>query len=158
MRFARTSLAVDSDPVFLRRIAQDLLSNAIKYTEFGGVLVGVQKRGTRTWLEVRDTGMGIPVADRERIFDEFHRLGRDGRGESGMGIGLSIVKRPCAKFDHPISLESSPGRSKVFRIGLTVVTSPIPAGPGRLLPLPDRDRLRGRTVLIVEDNDSMRHG
>jgi signal transduction histidine kinase len=158
LRFADTSIVVDSDPVFLRRIAQNLLSNAIKYTERGGVLVGGRRRGSRAWLEVRDTGMGIPVSERNHIFDEFHRLGLDGRGEPGMGLGLSIVKRACAKLDHPISLESTPGRGTVFRIGLRVVASDMPVCRSGQTPKPDRDKLRGRTVLIVEDNPSMRYG
>ncbi len=158
LRFVTTSLAVDSDPIFLRRIAQNLLSNAIKYTEKGGVLVGVRRRGDRAWLEVRDTGIGIRAADRDHVFDEFHRLERDGRGEPGMGLGLSIVKRACAKLDHPILLESEPGRGTVFRIGLRVVKSEEPAGPSGRPALPDRDKLRGRTALIVEDNADMRHG
>jgi signal transduction histidine kinase len=158
LRFAATSLVVDSDPTFLRRIAQNLLSNAIKYTEKGGVLVGARRRGDRVWLEVRDTGVGIPVNDRNHIFDEFHRLGQDGRGEPGMGLGLAIVRRACAKLDHPIILESEPGRGTVFCVGLPIVLSEPLIARATTPPKPDRDRLRGRTVLIVEDNASMRHG
>jgi signal transduction histidine kinase/CheY-like chemotaxis protein len=157
LRFAHTSLVVDSDPIFLRRIAQNLLSNAIKYTETGGVLVGARKRGARAWLEVRDTGIGIPVADQTHIFDEFHRLERDGRGELGMGLGLSIVKRACAKLAHPILLQSEPGRGTLFRIGLNVVKFAAPVGRVRQRHKPDRDKLRGRTAMIVEDNEGMRH-
>jgi signal transduction histidine kinase len=158
LRFAATSLVVDSDPIFLRRIAQNLLSNAIKYTEKGGVLVGARRRGTRAWLEVRDTGIGIAADDHSHIFDEFHRLDRDGKGEPGMGLGLSIVKRACAKLNHPIVLQSEPGRGTVFRIGLRVVTSAQPVGWSGKPPMPDRDKLRGLTALIVEDNANMRHG
>jgi signal transduction histidine kinase len=158
LRFAATTLTVDSDPVFLRRIAQNLLSNAIKYTEKGSVQVSARRRGTRAWLEVRDTGIGISVEDRNYIFDEFHRLDRDGKGEPGMGLGLSIVKRACAKLDHAISLQSEPGRGSVFRIGLQVVTSAEPAESSCRRVTSDRDALRGRTALVVEDNANMRHG
>jgi signal transduction histidine kinase len=158
LRFVRTSLAVDSDPIFLRRIAQNLVSNAIKYTERGGVLVGARRRGSRAWLEVHDTGIGIPAADRNHIFDEFHRLEQDGRGEPGMGLGLSIVKRACAKLEHPIALESELGRGSIFRVGLRVVPSGEPVGRAGAPAVPDRDKLRGRTILIVEDNASMRDG
>jgi signal transduction histidine kinase len=158
LRFVQTSLAVDSDPIFLRRIAQNLVSNAIKYTERGGVLVGARRRGARAWLEVHDTGIGIPADDRNHVFDEFHRLEQDGRGEPGMGLGLSIVKRACAKLEHPIALESEPGRGTVFRIGLRVVASAPTVRRARKVPVPDRDKLRGRSVLIVEDNASMRDG
>ncbi len=158
LRFVPTTVTVDSDPVFLRRIAQNLLSNAIKYTETGEVVVSVQRRGAQAWLEVRDTGIGIPAADHDHVFDEFHRLEHDGRTEPGMGLGLSIVRRACAKLDHPIVLESEPGRGTVFRIGLKVVKSTHPVGcPGPAVK-PDRAKLRDRTVLIVEDNAGMRHG
>ena len=158
LRFVRSSLAVDSDPVFLRRIAQNLVSNAIKYTETGGVLVGARRRGGRAWLEVHDTGIGIPAEDRDQIFAEFHRLEQDRRGEPGMGLGLSIVKRACAKLGHPITLDSEPGSGSVFRIGLEIVARNAPARRSGVRPRPDRDRLRGVKALIVEDNAAMRHG
>jgi signal transduction histidine kinase len=158
LRFVPTSLTVDSDQTFLRRIAQNLLSNAVKYTEKGGVLVGARRRGARAWLEVRDTGIGIPHADRDHIFAEFHRLEQDARGELGMGLGLSIVKRACAKLDHPILMESEVGRGTCFRIGLPVVKSTLPVCRSGQLPMSDRDGLRGHTALIVEDNANMRHG
>ncbi|WP_374645080.1 hybrid sensor histidine kinase/response regulator [Tabrizicola sp.] len=158
LRFVRSSLAVDSDPVFLRRIAQNLVSNAIKYTETGSVLVGARRRGARAWLEVHDTGIGIPAEDRDQIFAEFHRLEHDRRGEPGMGLGLSIVKRACAKLDHPIALDSEPGRGSVFRIGLEIVARNAPPRRSSARPPADRDRLRGKHALIVEDNAAMRHG
>lgn len=158
LRFARSSLAVDSDPVFLRRIAQNLVSNAIKYTESGGVLVGARRRGGQAWLEVHDTGIGIAPEDRDQVFAEFHRLEQDRRGEPGMGLGLSIVKRACAKLGHPVTLDSMPGRGSVFRVGLEVVARSTPARRSARANLPDRDGLRGLCVLVVEDNASMRHG
>ncbi|RYI34065.1 MAG: response regulator, partial [Acetobacteraceae bacterium] len=158
LRFVHTFLAVDSDPVFLRRIAQNLVSNAIKYTEVGGVLVGARRRNGRAWLEVHDTGIGIAAADREQIFAEFHRLEQDGRGEPGMGLGLSIVRRACAKLDHPVALDSEPGRGSVFRIGLDIVARNAPVRKPIARPAGNRDRLRGLQALIVEDNAAMRHG
>ena len=120
LSFAPTSAVVESDPTFLRRIAQNLISNAIKYTEHGGVLVGVRKRGERAWLETYDTGIGIAAADRARIFDEFQRLGRE-NSAPGMGLGLSIVRRACAKLGHPIAMDSEPGRGTVFRVSLPLI-------------------------------------
>lgn len=158
LRFVRTSLAVDSDPVFLRRIAQNLVSNAIKYTESGGVLVGARRRGGQAWLEVHDSGIGIPDADRDQIFAEFHRLQQDGRGEPGMGLGLSIVRRACFKLDHPIALDSQPGRGSVFRIGLKIVGSTQSRRKTSERPQGDCSRLRGLHALIVEDDAAMRHG
>ncbi|MFD2844141.1 sensor histidine kinase [Paracoccus cavernae] len=120
LTFVPTSAVVDSDPVFLRRIAQNLVSNAIKYTESGRVLVGIRRQGDQVWLEIHDTGIGIPPADRSRIFDEFQRVGREGVAP-GMGLGLSIVRRACAKLGHPITVDSEQGRGTVFRVGLPIV-------------------------------------
>lgn len=151
--FVPTSAVVESDPVFLRRIAQNLVSNAIKYTREGGVVVGVRKRGGRAWLEVVDSGPGIAVEDRARIFDEFQRLDREGDAP-GMGLGLSIVRRACARLGHPLAMDSEPGRGTVFRISLPLVAgaapcrAPAPPAPAGLLD--------GRVALVVENDAAMR--
>ncbi|WP_255471028.1 hybrid sensor histidine kinase/response regulator [Paracoccus sp. M683] len=155
LRFAQTSAVIDSDPVFLRRVAQNLISNAIKYTARGGVLVGMRPRGPMAWLEVWDTGPGIPAIDRNRIFGEFQRLSRD-PGTMGMGLGLSIVRRACAKLGHPLKLDSEPMRGTVFRVGLPVTVEADPMDAA------SRSRqggaLRGRLALIVENDIGMRRG
>ncbi|ADZ69434.1 PAS-domain containing protein [Polymorphum gilvum] len=117
LRVVPSSLTVRSDPTYLRRIAQNLVSNAIKYSEHGRVLVGVRRRGGKAVLEVWDTGPGIAPDDQERIFEEFHRLG-DAGGKPGMGLGLSIVQRACAQLGHALSLSSEVGRGSVFRVSL----------------------------------------
>lgn len=150
---APTTVMVDSDPTFLRRIAQNLISNALKYTDMGGVLVGARRRGDQVWLEVRDTGIGIVATDRARVFDEFQRVGREG-GAPGMGLGLSIVRRACAKLGHRIAMDSEPGRGTVFRVSLPLVRS------GQAKPVLNetshRHGLRGRVVLVVENDEDMR--
>lgn len=155
LTFVPTDFIVESDPVFLRRIAQNLVSNAIKYTVRGGVVVGARRRGDLCWLCVYDTGVGIPAVDRNRIFDEFQRLGNDTR-TPGMGLGLSIVRRACAKLDHPIRLESEAMRGTVFRVGLPLVMQGQVSGIER----PDRTALplRGRVALVVENDPDMRRG
>lgn len=153
LTFVPTSVRVDSDPTFLRRIAQNLISNAIKYTETGRVLVGVRRRGARAWLEIHDTGIGIPASDRSRIFDEFQRVGREAM-VPGMGLGLSIVRRACAKLDHPIAVESEPGRGTVFRVSLPVIEAGQEHSAEVAEPAPVA--LRGRVVLVVENDPSMR--
>ncbi|WP_306751857.1 ATP-binding response regulator [Paracoccus actinidiae] len=155
MSFVPTDAVVESDPVFLRRIAQNLVSNAIKYTHRGGVVVGARKRGLLCWLCVYDTGVGIPAVDRNRIFDEFQRLGNDAR-IPGMGLGLSIVRRACAKLDHPIRLDSEAMRGTVFRVGLPLVQRDGPACPDR--PARATLPLRGRVALVVENDQGMQRG
>ncbi|SES96198.1 ATP-binding response regulator [Paracoccus homiensis] len=153
--FVPTDVVVESDPIFLRRIAQNLVSNAIKYTHTGGVVVGVRRRGAVGWLCVFDSGMGIPAVDRNRIFDEFQRLGHDS-GTPGMGLGLSIVRRACAKLGHPISLSSEAMRGTLFRVGLPLIDGD---APRRSTPQDAAiRRLRGRVALVVENDDAMRRG
>ncbi|SMO73156.1 ATP-binding response regulator [Paracoccus laeviglucosivorans] len=153
LAFAPTSAVVESDPTFLRRIAQNLVSNAIKYTDQGGVLIGVRKRGGRAWLEIMDTGIGIAATDRSRIFDEFQRIGREG-GAPGMGLGLSIVRRACAKLGHPIAMDSEPGRGTVFRVSLPLIGPRAEAS--RRVAEHSGPSLRGRVALVVENDDAMR--
>lgn len=153
LAFVPTSVAVESDAVFLRRIAQNLISNAIKYTDRGGVLVGVRRRGARAWLEVRDSGVGIAAGDRARVFDEFQRIAREG-GAPGMGLGLSIVRRACLKLGHPIALESEPGRGTVFRVDLPLIAPD--SAPAVTLDAGAGPMLRGRVALVVENDEPMR--
>ena len=155
LSFVPTDAVVESDPVFLRRIAQNLVSNAIKYTHRGGVVVGARRRGPLAWLCVYDTGIGIPAVDRNRIFDEFQRLGNDAR-TPGMGLGLSIVHRACAKLDHPIRLDSEAMRGTVFRVGLPLVQQGDRIGPDR--PARAALPLRGRVALVVENDHGMQRG
>ncbi|WP_096786057.1 hybrid sensor histidine kinase/response regulator [Rhodobacter sp. CZR27] len=180
LRFVISSATVMSNPVFLRRIAQNLVSNAIKYTASGRVLVGARRQGADVWLEVHDTGPGIAVEDRERIFNEFERLAPDGE-EPGTGLGLSIVRRACLRLGHDIDLRSEPGRGSVFRIRLpraleapgALAAGPDPAsatgavqrlaGSGAepvMLAEPTASappvQLAGRRVLVVENDAAMR--
>ncbi len=147
-------LAVESDPVLLQRVLLNLVSNAIHYTANGGVLVGVRRRGSICCLDVVDTGFGIPVCEQQRIFDEFYRGSTSAHGNrSGLGLGLSIVKRITQALGHDLSLKSCPGRGSRFRIVLPVIgtvkeqTQPSPCLA--LLPA-----LSGSLVLIVENDPS----
>ncbi|PZU89468.1 MAG: hybrid sensor histidine kinase/response regulator [Shinella sp.] len=105
---------VTSDQRYLMRSVQNLVVNAIQYTERGRVLVGCRLSGTRLRIEVWDTGIGISEADQARVFKEFTR-GGGGRG-TGMGLGLSIVERACRHLDHPVRLVSRPGVGSMFSI------------------------------------------
>ncbi|MEE2859950.1 MAG: hybrid sensor histidine kinase/response regulator [Pseudomonadota bacterium] len=155
LTFMPTGNVVESDPIFLRRIAQNLVSNAIKYTQRGGVAVGARRRGGMCWLCVYDTGVGIPAVDRNRIFDEFQRLSSDA-ATPGMGLGLSIVRRACAKLGHPLSLNSEAMRGTAFRVGLPLLDG----GPDPALRPVDTAMLalRGRVALVVENDPDMRRG
>ncbi|MDR6775456.1 ATP-binding protein [Azospirillum sp. BE72] len=119
LRAVPTNAVVRSDPALLERIVRNLIGNAIRYTETGGVLVGCRTRGDRLWIEVYDTGRGIAEPDRRRIFEEFVQLDRPDRDRSeGIGLGLAIVERLARLLDHPVSVRSVEGRGTVFAVGV----------------------------------------
>ncbi len=115
-----TSAVVVSDATYLRRILQNLIGNAIRYTEEGRVLVGVRRGHGRVRVAVQDTGPGIPEAEQENIFREFHRLNARASAAEGMGLGLAIVERACALLGHPLILHSEPGRGTRFDLTLPI--------------------------------------
>jgi Na+/proline symporter/signal transduction histidine kinase/CheY-like chemotaxis protein len=118
--FVPCSLPVASDRLMLRRLLQNLISNAIKYTPQGRVLVGCRRRGKSLQIGVYDTGVGIPVQKRGEIFKEFHRLEQGARIARGLGLGLSIVKRLAHVLKHSIALESNHGGGSFFSVTVPV--------------------------------------
>lgn len=151
-----SSLVVRSDPTYLRRIAQNLVSNAIKYSSYGKVLIGVRRQGNSAIFEVWDTGPGIARADQERIFEEFLRL-QDTGGRPGMGLGLSIVQRACAQLGHELSLESQEGKGSVFRVRLELASDKPAVETVREVAqthLPDP--IQNLIILVIENDPEMR--
>ena len=150
LKVRRSGLRIESDPVLLWRVILNLVSNAIRYTERGGVVVGIRRRGPICHLDVLDTGVGIPPSEQQRIFDEFYRGQASVRGHAaGLGLGLSIVQRITETLGHSLSLTSYPGRGSRFRVTLPVVghatEQPSPS-------LPALSDLSGALVLIVEND------
>ncbi|WP_313492883.1 PAS-domain containing protein [Stenotrophomonas sp.] len=113
-----TRAVVRSDEALLRRILQNLLSNAVRYTRNGRIVVGCRRDGEQLRIEVHDTGTGIPEARQQEIFEEFRRLDNAGSEEPGAGLGLAIVDRIAHLLDHRIGLRSTPGRGSVFSVSL----------------------------------------
>lgn len=107
-----------SDPILLRRIVGNLISNAVKYTERGGVLVAVRAGGAGRRIEVWDTGVGIAPVHQREIFREFYKVPGHTGTEEGFGLGLYIVARLAGILGHPLSLDSRSGRGTVFRLML----------------------------------------
>lgn len=118
LRVADTACAVMSDPALLERIVRNLVANAIRYSERGGVLVGVRRRGAALAIEVVDTGIGIAREHHARIFEEFYQVSttRSSRAHSGMGLGLAIVHRLAVLLDHRVEIVSCVGRGSRFRV------------------------------------------
>ncbi|MFZ5963723.1 PAS-domain containing protein [Thalassococcus sp. BH17M4-6] len=118
-----SSVWVKSDQRYLLRSLQNLVVNAIQYTDNGRILVGCRRRGDQVILQVWDTGMGISHKDQARIFEEFTRADNVAPG-SGMGLGLSIVDRTCRHLGHTVQVRSKPGVGSVFSIGMEMVPKP----------------------------------
>ncbi|MCK1655217.1 hybrid sensor histidine kinase/response regulator [Bradyrhizobium sp. 149] len=116
LAFVPCSLPVESDRLLLRRLLQNLISNAIKYTPRGRVLVGCRRRGASLKICVYDTGVGIPTVKRGEIFKEFHRLEQGARIARGLGLGLSIVERLARVLNHGIAIDSNVGGGSVFSV------------------------------------------
>jgi signal transduction histidine kinase/ActR/RegA family two-component response regulator len=155
MRFMPTALAARTDPLLLERVLANLVSNALRYTREGGVVIGARRRGDAVWLEVIDTGVGIPAEMQPRVFDEFFQVGNPGRDRRlGLGLGLAIVKRLVTLMGHELTLHSVPGRGTHFRMVLprAAVADPAPAPEQD----PGIERFAGRTVLLVEDDPDVR--
>lgn len=159
LRFSPGGKSVTSDPQLLERIVGNLIQNAIKYTEHGGIVVVVRTTATHFNVEVWDTGVGIRGADLPRIFDEFYQVGRGQRTRGqGLGMGLAIVKRLARLLGHRLTVVSQPGRGTMFRVGIAQGGLPViqdVTAAADTLPMPV---LHPRTVLIVDDEESIREG
>jgi len=148
--------AVRSDRVLLRRILQNYLSNALRYCERGGVLIGCRRRGVELEIGVYDTGPGIAAHLREHLYVEFTRLEQGSPwGEKGLGLGLSICDRLARLLNHGLTLTSQPGRGSVFGVRVPrVVGARRELRLARASAVPDPQALRDFRVLVV-DNDPL---
>jgi Na+/proline symporter/signal transduction histidine kinase len=156
--FMPCSQSVRSDRRLLRRLLQNLISNAIKYTPAGRVLVGCRRRGGQLRIEVYDTGIGIPHAKRRAVFKEFHRLDQGARVARGVGLGLSIVERIGRVLDCEVALKSNVGRGS--RLSIEVPRAKTLAGVPKLRALPRLDvgRLDGTVVLCIDNERAILDG
>jgi signal transduction histidine kinase len=143
------SQVVESDPVLLERILRNLISNAIRYTDKGRVVVGC-RRGERLSVEVWDSGRGIAPDERDLIFQEFYQIGNPERDRSrGLGLGLAIVARLTDILKTPLTLQSLVGRGSVFKLSVpisqrepSVTMQEIDGSPGAANPL---------LILVIDD-------
>ncbi|NJM31008.1 MAG: response regulator [Rhizobiales bacterium] len=153
LRHVSTKAWVRSDPGLLRRIVQNLLSNAIRYTEKGKVLIGARRRGHTVSIEVWDTGPGIPEGTREVIFEEFRQLHSEyAREGKAMGLGLAIVDRVANLLGHRVLLRSRVGSGSCFAIEVPL------SGPGEAriagtIVMPRRHMVPRKPMIIVIEND-----
>ncbi|MGP0092564.1 MAG: NahK/ErcS family hybrid sensor histidine kinase/response regulator [Xanthobacteraceae bacterium] len=153
--FVKSSAAVRSDRRLLRRLLQNLVSNAIKYTLDGRVLVGCRREGARLRISVYDTGLGIPASKTRTIFQEFHRLDQGAQVARGLGLGLSIVERIARVLDHEVDLASEVGRGSHFSVAVPITAEATSAMPERAVVRVDPGELAGTVVLCLDNEPAI---
>lgn len=153
-----SSVVLQSDPTLVELILRNLISNAIRYTDRGGMLMACRRRGAFCSIEVWDTGIGIPAHQHKDIFREFHQLGNSERDRrKGLGLGLAIVDGLSRSLGLHISLDSRPGRGSVFRLR-------VPLAQAHALPQTTHSIASGQQaqrpllLLVLEDDESVRLG
>jgi signal transduction histidine kinase/CheY-like chemotaxis protein len=145
---AQTTVLVDTDPMMLKRILDNLLSNAFRYTRRGGVLLGCRRRGELVEIQVWDTGSGIPEDQREAVFEEFVQLQNPARDRTqGLGLGLAIVRRTAELLGHPLKLASVTARGSMFSVAMPAVRMRLPPSPVESMP---REH-SAASIMIVDD-------
>jgi Na+/proline symporter/CheY-like chemotaxis protein/anti-sigma regulatory factor (Ser/Thr protein kinase) len=153
-RAVESSASVRSDPAMLRRILQNFLANAVRYTDAGRVLIGCRRRGGQLLIEVWDSGPGIPSDRFKDIFIEFHRLDTGcARGAEGLGLGLAIVERLAGLLGHGLDVRSRLGRGSCFSIGVPLAAAVAPAPSPA--PRPVARNFGGALVLCVENDPAI---
>ncbi len=156
--FMPCSLAVRSDRRLLRRLLQNLVSNAIKYTPKGTVMVGCRRRGGKLRIEVYDTGIGIPHAKRRAVFKEFHRLDQGARVARGVGLGLSIVERIARVLHCELALKSNVGRGSRFSVEVPRASAAIVEPMVHAVPKAATGQLAGTVVLCIDNERTILDG
>jgi PAS domain S-box-containing protein len=143
-----------TDRTLLRQLLENLVGNAIKYTESGSVRLACRLEGEGLVMTVTDTGIGIPAGRLDRIFEEYYQIGQG--GHYGVGLGLAIVRRIAKLLDLAIEVDSQPGRGTVFRVRVpaAVVTHAVESVPQTAAAAPPA--ATGAVILLVEDDDAVR--
>ena len=152
LRFVATSASVLSDPALLERMVTNLVTNAIRYTERGKILIGCRRLGhERVRLDVIDSGIGIALEEQDRIFEEYYQI--SGSSAQGLGLGLPIVKSLGELLGHAVSVKSAPGRGSVFSIELGRAPAIAVATRGHSTATSTLGRLK---VVLVDDDVEIR--
>lgn len=152
LRLSNSSACVRSDPVLLERIIGNFTSNAIRYTEQGGLLIGCRRRGATISIEVLDTGCGIPESQIIPVFEDFYQLDNKERDRGkGLGLGLAIAKRLSACLGHGLECNSNVGRGSRFAVLVETGEAVLPQPEDNVLEFV-MGGLSGICVLLIEDD------
>ena len=158
LTFVPCSLPVESDRSLLRRLLQNFISNAIKYTPRGRVLVGCRRHGQSLRIGVYDTGVGIPVQKRGEIFKEFHRLEQGARIARGLGLGLSIVERLARVLNHGIAIDANAGGGSVFSVTVPIAKAINHTGAVTIATPLSKTPMSGALIVCIENDSAILDG
>ena len=154
------TLSIRSDRRLLEQMLRNLISNALKYTQRGRVLVGCRRRQGKLRIEIWDTGIGIPESELQAIFEEYHQVDNPARQRNqGLGLGLSIVKSLGELLRHPIRVRSLKGKGSVFSIEVPLAPRGFPSAPDHPRAFDDtpaQTAPRTGAILIIEDDPEVR--
>ncbi|SIT40119.1 Integral membrane sensor hybrid histidine kinase [Paraburkholderia ribeironis] len=151
------SAIVDSDPILVERVIRNLVSNAVRYTDRGRIVVGCRRRGSHVAVQIWDTGRGIPPDQHERVFQEYHQLGNPERDRTkGLGLGLAIVRRVTDLLACRVTLRSEPGRGSCFEVAIER-SQREPGAPEASADEVNRIAAAG-LVVVVDDEQAIRAG
>lgn len=156
-RVVRSKIAVHSDRRILEVMIRNLLSNAVRYTERGKILVGCRRAGDKVRIEVWDTGTGITREDIPRIFQEYYQA-HDYKHPEGYGLGLAIVQRLGETLNHAVNVRSTPNKGSCFSIEVSVSQAKVDEAGRAKLPSANGHAILGGTVLVIEDDTTVRLG
>ncbi len=146
-----------SDPTLIEQMIRNLMSNALKYTSEGRILLGCRRQDSDLRIEIWDTGPGIPEGQLKAVFEEFHQLDNPARERArGLGLGLSIVQRLADLLGHEIDVRSRPGKGSVFSIVVPCAGPERRAAPRPKLKLVAAQPVKGQAILVVEDDPAIR--
>ncbi len=153
LKVRRSGLLVESDPLLLHRVLQNLVSNALRYTTSGGVLIGARRRGDACQVDIVDTGCGIAEDERETMFEEFYRGTAAAKSDhAGLGLGLSIVQRTVHALGHTLEVKSQRGRGSTFRLGLDCAGSAMPRITQHAPEVANLNVALGASVVVIEND------
>ena len=153
----RCRAIVDSDPALVERIARNLVSNAVRYTDAGRIVVGCRRRRSSVAIQVWDTGRGIPLDQQELVFQEYYQVDNPERDrEKGLGLGLAIVRRVADLLECDLRMRSEPGRGSCFEIALPSVSDA--ATPIRDAFDDSCAKASSGLVVVIDDEKAIRAG
>jgi len=159
LRVVATGMVARTDPAMLRRVLQNFLANAVRYTPKGRILLGCRRRGDKIRIEVWDTGVGVADNMRQEIFQEFRRLDQEPSGaEKGVGLGLAVVDRIARLLDAPLTVRSKLGQGSMFAIEAPLASARASGRAPVSTPAPVIRNSQGLLVLCIDNDQPIREG